>query len=93
MAGAFSVHQIVDALGDAEKTWEAKESGQWLLTIQKDDRMTGKRQTLKMLFTKYQDESGKGVLMARVIANGQEMNKGQIFQLAQQLALKAEAKQ
>jgi len=93
MAGAFSVHQIVDALGEAKKDWEALEPGQWLLTIQKDDRVSGKQMNLKMLFTRHRTEDESGVLLARAIINGQEMNQGQIFQLAQQLALKAEAKQ
>ena len=93
MAGAFSVHQIVGALGSGKKSWAAYNPGQWMLTFKKKHRKTGKRLNLKMLFTKHNDDSGEGVLMARVIANGQELNKGQIFQFMQQLALKAEAKQ
>jgi len=79
MAGGFSVHQIVDALGKGKKSWEAFDRGQWMLTFKKEDRMTGKHLTLKMLFTKHTDDSRKGVLIARIIANGQEFNKGEIF--------------
>ena len=93
MAGAFSVHQIVDALGDANKTWESKESGQWLLTIQKDDRDSGNRLILQMLFKRHRADDQSGVLLAQAVMNGQQMNQGQIFQLVQQLAMKAEAKQ
>ena len=93
MAGEFSVHQIVDAMGKGKKSWETFNPGQWMLTFKKKDRMTGKRLTLKMLFTKHKGDSGEGVLMARIIANGQELNKGQIFGLVRKLAFKAEAKQ
>ncbi len=93
MAGGFSVHQIVDALGTAKKTWKSVGKGQWMLTVNKTDQMSGKRLTMKMLFTRLRASEGDGVLLKRVIVNRQEMNQGQIFQLAQQLALKAEAKQ
>ena len=93
MAGGFSVHQIVDALGKGKKSWEAFDPGQWMLTFKKEDRMTGKRLILKMLFIQHRGDSGEGVLISRIIANGQELNKGQIFQFMRQRALKAEAKQ
>ena len=54
--------------------------------------MSGKHLTTKLLFTRLRASEGDGVLLKRVIGNGQEFNKGQIFQLAQQLAFKAEAK-
>ena len=63
-----------------------------MLTLKKTDRMSRKRLTMKMLFTRLQASEGDGVLLRRVIANGQEFNQGQIFQLAQQLAFKAEAR-
>ena len=91
--GGFSVHQIVDALGTAKKTWKSFGKGQWMLTLNKTDQMSGKRLTMKILFARNRGGGGEGVLLKRVIANGQEFNQGQIFQLAQQLALKAEVKQ
>ncbi len=90
--GGFSVHQIVDALGTAKKTWKSFAKGQWMLTVNKTDQMSGKRLTMKMLFARLRASEADGVLLKRVIANRQEFNQGQIFQLAQQLALKAEAK-
>lgn len=92
MAGGFSVRQIVDALGTAKKNWKSFGTGQWMVTVDKVDKMSGKRLTMKMLFVRHKSGADDGVLLKRVIANGQEMNQGQIFQLAQQLAFKAEAK-
>lgn len=93
MPGEIRVYQIVSALGYGKKSWASNNPGQWMLTFKKKHRKTGKRLNLKMLFTKHNDDSGEGVLMARIIANGQELNKGQIFQFMQKLAIKAEAKQ
>ena len=92
MAGGFSVHQIVDALGATKKTWKAFGKGQWMVTVNKTDQMSGKRLSMKMLFTRLRASEGDGVLLKRVIANRQEMNQAQIFQLTQQLAFRAEAK-
>ncbi len=88
----FTVQQIVDALGEAKKTWKSLSTGQWMVTVNKTDQMSGKRLTMKMMFARVRASEGNGVLLKRVIVNRQEMNQGQIFQLAQQLALKAEAK-
>lgn len=91
--GGFSVHQIVDALGTGRKSWKSFGRGQWMVTVRKTDQMSMKRQTMKMLFVRYRGGGGQGVIMKRVIVNRQELNQGQIFQLVQRLALKAEAKQ
>ena len=64
-----------------------------MLTLKKTDRMSRKRLIMKMLFVRYRGGGGEGVIMKRVIVNRQELNQGQIFQLVQRLALKAEAKQ
>ena len=88
----FSVKQIVGALEGSKTSWKSLGKGQWRATVTKVDPTTRRYLTVKILFVGIGDDTGKGALMKRVNANGQELNLGQIFQFAQQLAFKAEAK-
>ena len=88
----ISVQQIVGALEGSKTSWKSLGKGQWRATVTKVNPATRRYMTVKILFVGIGDDAGKGALMKRVNANGQVLNQGQIFQFAQQLAIKAEAK-
>ena len=92
MAGEVPVKTIIDALDADNHHWENPDPGQYLLEVERMDKVTGKTMNMKMLFVQLKAEPSGGVMLKRVVANGQDFNTGQIFQLARQLALRAEAK-
>ena len=89
--GAF-VAQIVDALEGGKKKWKSTGKGQWLLTFDKKDQVSGKKLSMKVLFVKDPDPSGNYVVIARMIVNGQEANKAEVLAIANQLAAAAQSK-
>lgn len=89
--GAF-VTQIVDALEGGKKKWKSTGKGQWLLTFNKKDQVTGKKLSMRVLFVKDPDPSGNYVVIARMIVNGREANKAEVLAIANQLAAAAQSK-